>query len=189
MHPHPDEKALIHQARQGSDRALGELYQHYVGAVYRYMAYRTPDHMVAEDLTAEVFANMIISIQNYEDLGLPFGAWLFRIARARLADYWRRAKRRDQYQIPFLEEMEEVFGAASSKDPFRYEALFDSLHYLTDAEREVLFLRFAGGLSNKEIAQVIHSNANAVKARTFRALKKLKKILQERASFEKDERV
>ncbi len=87
MHPQSDEKVLIQQAQQGDTQALSAVYECYVESVYRFMFYRTGDMMVAEDLTAEVFTNMLSAIQRYKDRGVPFKAWLFRIARARLADW------------------------------------------------------------------------------------------------------
>ncbi|MBN1487673.1 MAG: sigma-70 family RNA polymerase sigma factor [Anaerolineae bacterium] len=187
MHPHPDEKSLLVKARQGDAPALEELYRHYVEAVYRYMFYRTGDTMVAEDLTAEVFASMLTSITRYRDYGVPFGAWLFRIARARLADYWRYAKRREKYQLPLEEELENIQGFASPEAHFQHGALLDALQYLTPAELEVILLRFGSGLSNQEIALVVRSNANAVKSKVFRALKKLRGILERKEEFNQEE--
>jgi RNA polymerase sigma-70 factor (ECF subfamily) len=181
MRPHPNETTLIQKARQGDEGALGELYRHYVDAIYRYMFYRSGDKMVAEDLTAEVFTNMISSMPNYQDWGLPFGAWLFRIARARLADYWRGIERREKYQAALTEDIARTLAQPLTRDPFRYEVLETAFTYLTDAEREALLLRFVEDLSNREIALVIHSNENAVKVKIFRALKKLRRILSERA--------
>jgi RNA polymerase sigma-70 factor (ECF subfamily) len=143
--------------------------------------------MVAEDLTAEVFTNMITSISGYQDWGLPFGAWLFRIARARVADYWRGIERREKYQTTLTEDVARTLTQPLTRDPFRYEVLETAFEYLTDAEREALLLRFVEDMSNQEIALVIHSNANAVKVKIFRALKKLRRILSQRASFEPTE--
>lgn len=180
------EQEWIQRARRGNKAALANLYEQYVDDVYRFMLYRTSDHNVAEDLTAEVFANMITSIKNYEDRGLPFGAWLFRIARARLVDHWRRSKRRERREMTFSPEVEEFLVGETHQDQFKYESLLSSLEYLTPAEREVILLRFASGLSNREIAAVVDSNSNAVKSMTHRALKKLRKILERKRAFSRD---
>ncbi len=143
--------------------------------------------MVAEDLTAEVFANMLTSIRRYRMRGTPFRAWLFRIARARLADYWRKEERRRRYEEEPARPLSDdptLAGAEMSEDRFEYEALQQAMRYLTPAEREVILLRFAGGLSHREIAKVVRSNANAVKSRIYRALKKLREILERRATYE-----
>jgi RNA polymerase sigma-70 factor (ECF subfamily) len=178
-----DEKALVQRASQGDKQALGELYELYVDDIYRYMLYRTSNNQVAEDLTSEVFASVITSIENYEDRGLPFGAWLFSIARARLVDHWRKTKPRDRQTITFSKDVEEFLIGSSPEERFRYQALLDSLNYLTEAEREVILLRFAVGLSNPEIADVVPRNSNAVKSMIYRALKKLRRVLSERRDF------
>ncbi len=179
-----DEKALVRKARQGNKQALGALYELYVDDIYRYMLYRTSNQQVAEDLTSEVFASVITSIENYEDRGLPFAAWLFSIARARLVDHWRKTKPRDRKTITFSQDVEEFLIGSSPEERFKYQALLDSLNYLTEAEREVILLRFAGGLSNPEIAAIVPRNSNAVKSMIYRALKKLRKILSERREFQ-----
>ncbi len=179
-----DESQIIARAKQGDREALGELYERYVDAVYHYMIYRTSDHNLAEDLTAEVFASVITSIERYEDRGLPFGAWLFRIARARLVDYWRKSERRREKRVAFTPEMEEFLVGGSPEDRFENEALIESLQYLTEAEREVVLLRFIVGLDNREVAEVVESNSNAVKAMIYRALKKLRKIMKRRRTFQ-----
>jgi RNA polymerase sigma-70 factor, ECF subfamily len=182
-----DEKALVRKASRGDKRALGKLYELYVDDVYRYMLYRTSNQQVAEDLTSEVFASVITSIENYEDRGLPFAAWLFSIARARLVDHWRKTKPRDRKTITFSQDVEEFLIGSSPEERFKYQALIDSLNYLTEAEREVILLRFAVGLSNPEIAAVVPRNSNAVKSMIYRALKKLRRILSERRDFQDED--
>jgi RNA polymerase sigma-70 factor (ECF subfamily) len=182
------EDVLIRRAQDGDELALGALYERHVDAIYHFMLYRTSDHQIAEDLTAEVFMNMITSIHRYRDMGVPFSAWLFRIARSRLIDHWRRSKRRQKRQVSLSEEMEEFISAATDNpaERFEHEELVKSLEYLTDAEREIILLRFVGGLSNQEIALVVKSNSNAVKSMMYRSLKKLRRILNQKAEFFQD---
>jgi len=181
------EQFILEKARQGEREALGRLYEHYVDAVYRYMFYRTGNHETAEDLTAEVFASMITSIKSYEDLGVPFEAWLFRIARARLVDHWRKSKHREQQEVELSQEVEEFFIGDAPEDHFRHEEVIHAMEYLTSAEREVVVLRFAAGLDNQEIAQTLQRNANAVKSMLHRALEKLREVLAHRSAFDKSE--
>lgn len=179
-----NEAQIIQQARDGDRVALGQLYEHYVDAVYRYMLYRTGSHETAEDLSAEVFSQMLTAIARYEDMGLPFGAWLFRIARARLVDHWRRNKRRESQTTAFSEDVEEfLVGAESAETRGEYQELLQALGYLTTAEREIILLRFASGLSNQDVALIVHSNPNAVKSMMYRALRKLRGILSRQEEF------
>jgi RNA polymerase sigma-70 factor (ECF subfamily) len=179
-----NETKLVRKASRGNKQALGKLYEHYADDIYRYMLYRTSNQQVAEDLTSEVFASVITSIENYEDRGLPFGAWLFSIAHARLVDHWRKTKPRDRKIVAFSKDVEEFLIGSSPEDRFKYQALLDSLNYLTEAEREVILLRFAVGLSNQEIAAIVPRSSNAVKSMIYRALKKLRKVLSERRDFQ-----
>jgi RNA polymerase sigma-70 factor (ECF subfamily) len=179
-----EERRIIARAKKGDREALGELYERYVDAVYHYMIYRTSDHNLAEDLTAVVFASVITSIERYEDRGIPFGAWLFRIARARLVDYWRKSKPRREQRVTFTADMEEFLVGESPENQLENEALLESLQYLTESEREVVLLRFVVGLDNGEVAEVVGSNSNAVKAMIYRALKKLRKIMKRRRTFQ-----
>jgi len=148
------------------------------------MLYRLGKHTAAEDLTSEVFAQMLTSIGRYEDRGLPFGAWLFRIARARLVDYWRATKRRETHTTSLSEEAEALL--VSDGPPVEgqdYQHLVQALDYLTEAEREIILLRFASELDNQNIAMVVQSNPNAVKSMMYRALRKLREILIQQDQF------
>ncbi|HQE92679.1 MAG TPA: sigma-70 family RNA polymerase sigma factor [Anaerolineae bacterium] len=179
-----DEVIVIQRAKKNDRIAQGQLYEHYVDAVYRYMLYRTGDPTVAEDLTAEVFAQMLVSLARYEERGLPFGAWLFRIAKARLVDYWRATKRRERQAVALSAEAETFWVSDDSPvDIQEYQDLLKAMEYLTEAEREVILLRFASALNNQEIAKVVHRNPDAVKSMMYRALRKLRDILVQREKF------
>jgi RNA polymerase sigma-70 factor (ECF subfamily) len=185
MQPQPDEPTLIAQAQHGDHAALSALYERHVGAIYKFMFYRTGDEMAAEDLTAEVFAAMLTALERYRERGVPFQAWLFRIARARLADYWRKVQRREkhQHELPTADDQADAPDPFNIEERFDYEPLKQAFQYLTPAEAEVITLRFAGGLDNHEIALVIHSNANAVKSKLRRALRKLQEIMERQEAF------
>src|SRR3990172_1254544 len=92
VHEH-DERDLIRRAQQRDADAFTELYRRHVDMIYRYALLRGGDESVAEDLTSEVFMRALEAIGDYEDRGTPLAAWLYRIARARVIDYWRRAPR------------------------------------------------------------------------------------------------
>jgi len=195
MHPHDDEHdkdedydghadALIRRARQGDEAALGALYEQHVAAVYRFMFYRTGDEMVAEDLTSQVFVSVLHSIRRYEIRGLPFRAWLFRIARARLADYYRQAERRDEGRASLIEVREAVNPTGDDPDDrFRYEGLQQALEYLTPAELDAVLLRFVGDLTHREVGTIVNSNANAVKSKIRRALEKMRQVIERIEDF------
>lgn len=189
MHPqddehYKDEDALIRRARQGDESALSVLYEQHVTAIYRFMFYRTGDEMVAEDLTSQVFVNVLNGIHRYEIRGLPFRAWLFRIARARLADYYRKAERQEEGHASLVELREAVRPVGDNPDDrFRYESLRQALEYLTPAELDAVLLRFVGDLTNREVGTIVNSNANAVKSKIRRALKKMRRVIESIEGF------
>src|SRR5579859_593472 len=87
------EQQLIRAAQRGDEKAFGELYNAYVHDIYRYMMYRVGNAETAQDLTAEVFLRAIEGLVRYQDRDIPWLAWLYRIAHARVVDHYRRVKR------------------------------------------------------------------------------------------------
>ena len=90
-------KLVIERAQAGDSQAVTELYQTHVDRIFRYVAYRVPDSE-AEDITADVFMTMVSDLSKYTYTGIPFEAWLYSIARARVADFHRK-RRRDVEEV------------------------------------------------------------------------------------------
>jgi len=179
---------MVERACSGDRSALGELYQHYADAVYRYMFYRTSDPVIAEDLTSDVFVRMVEGIASYEDRGLPFSAWLFTIARARLIDHWRWSGRKrvvsldDTTRDALVDEHDPIERALSD------QRLAKLLQHLTDDQQDVIILKFVQGLENTEVAHVLNKNEGAVKSLQHRALRRLARVMAESHSHQDEER-
>jgi RNA polymerase sigma-70 factor (ECF subfamily) len=178
--PQDDERQLIEQARRGDRGALGELYQRHVDAIYRYVHLRVGDAAVAEDLTAEVFLRALEGLKGYRYTGAPFVAWLYRIAYARTVDHWRRAGRRQEVAlsdgIPTVDADPEVITDARRERA----GLVAAVRRLTDAQQQVIILRFVEGMRLAEVAAVMHKTVGAVKALQHRALAALARLMDER---------
>jgi RNA polymerase sigma-70 factor (ECF subfamily) len=174
-----DERRLIEHAKQGDLTALGTLYNLHVDRIYQYALYRTGDDQTAEDIAAEVFLRAIESIGNYEDQGVPFAAWLYRIAHARVVDFWRSSKRHQTAPLedPLLQEELTSQDDGIDIDFLQHRLLATALRQLTDDQQNVIVLKFRQGLSNAEIAQVLGKTEGAVKALQWRALEALARIL------------
>ena len=174
-----DERRLIERAKQGDLAALGALYNLHVDRIYQYALYRTGDDQTAEDIAAEVFLRAIESIGNYEDQGVPFAAWLYRIAHARVVDFWRSSKRHQTAPLedPLLQEELSSQDDGIDIDFLQHRLLATALRQLTDDQQNVIVLKFRQGLSNAEIAQVLGKTEGAVKALQWRALEALARIL------------
>lgn len=173
-----DEQALIQLARRRDPEAISELYRRHVDAIYRYTYFRVSDSAVAEDLTAEVFLRALESIENYTDTGLPFSAWLFKIAHARVIDHWRRQERHPQVALDESLPGEKQDGETLEIQE-RDAALGRAIRRLSPDQQQVITLRFYAGLSNAEIAAIMNKTAGAVKALQHRALASLARLLEQ----------
>ncbi|MEE9618046.1 MAG: sigma-70 family RNA polymerase sigma factor [Anaerolineae bacterium] len=177
--PQDDERQLIERARRGNRGALGELYRRHVDAIYRYVHLRVGDPTVAEDLTAEVFLRALEGLGEYRYTGVPLIAWLYRIARARTADHWRRAGRYQEIELS-----DKI--AATGSDPeviasarIERSDLVAALRRLTDNQQQVIILRFVEEMSLAQAAAVMGKTVGAVKALQHRALASLARLMGE----------
>jgi RNA polymerase sigma-70 factor (ECF subfamily) len=174
-----DEAHLIQRAQRHDPEAIGELYNRHVDPIYQYVRYRTNDAVVAEDITAEVFLRALESLSAYDDRGAPFAAWLYRIAQARVVDYWRRTQRRAS--VPWDDPQVGswlVTDETAYTDVLQDQVLNEALQRLTEDQQQVLILKFMQGLNNREIAQVLDKTEGAVKALQRRGLEALARILR-----------
>jgi RNA polymerase sigma-70 factor (ECF subfamily) len=176
-----DEGQLIQRARQGDLAAVSELYNLHVDRIYQYVRYRTGDDQTAEDITAEVFLRALESLGRYNDQGAPFIAWLYRIAHARIIDYWRSSKRRQTAPLddPLLQDGLVTTDEAIDVDFVQHRLLRSALRQLTEDQQNVIILKFMQGLSNAEIAQVLGKTEGAVKSLQRRALETLARLLEQ----------
>ncbi len=163
-----DERFLIEAAQQDPSR-FAELYESNFERVYAYIARRVRDRDLAEDLTAEVFHHALANLARFEWRGVPFAAWLLRIAANTLADRWQRAGR--EVADDALEEAGEN-GAGLEIE--RRAMLFKLVDSLPPDQRLVIRRRFVDQRSVREIAQELGRSEGAVKQLQFRALQSLR---------------
>jgi RNA polymerase sigma-70 factor (ECF subfamily) len=175
LEPH----ALLQRAQAGDPDAVGALYREHAPAIYRYFWMRISDPAQAEDLTSEVFLRMVEALPRYEARGVPFSAWLYRMAHDRYVDYVRYSVRRPSQPL----EDDLVSPAASLEtqvaDALKVEQLRQMLFSLTDEQRSVVQLRFIENLSLAETAQRLGKTIGAVKAMQHRALQSLAQNLDQ----------
>ena len=172
-----DEESLVRRAQQRDQEAFTQLYEQHFDRIYRYVALRIGDKIEAEDMTQQVFINALRSISSFKWKGIPFSAWLFRIAHNQVVDYLR--KKAKQATIPLDESQ-----ASSDSNPqlvaerrLDIEQLLLATKQLTEAQREVVSLRFAGELSIAQVAKVMGKSEGAVKALQHSAIVALRKAL------------
>lgn len=164
-------ETLIHRAQRGDADATAELYEQYVERIYRYVAYRVIDVADAEDLTAEVFVKMVEGLPGYRHTGVPFEAWLYRIASARVIDYRRRVQRRPQTELSeSLSDDAADTPEQAVVDQQELESLRQALSHLSDEQQSLLVLRFIERKSHEQVALVMGKSISAVKSIQHRAL-------------------
>jgi RNA polymerase sigma-70 factor (ECF subfamily) len=175
--PGMDETTLIQRARRLDRAAISTLYRQHVQAIYRYVYYRVGDASIAEDLTAEVFLRAIEGLPDYEPRGVPFAAWLYRIAHARVADHFRRQRRAETVALDESHPSGEDSPLAKAERSSFYENLEAALRQLTLYQQQVIILKFIEGLSNAEVAQILNKTEGAVKSLQHRALNALHRLM------------
>lgn len=176
---HADEGQLIKRAKSHDARALSDLYRRHADAVFRYVYYRVGDREVAEDLVGEVFVRALEGLSAYQDTGTPFEAWLYRIAHARVVDYYRRQKvRRAAPLDESLTSSEEpdLSQLAAQRDDVR--RVWNAVRHLTDDQQQVISLRFIAGYSTAEVASIMGKTEGAIRALQHRALASLRRLLE-----------
>ena len=161
-----DERLLV-EAAQRDPRRFAELYELHFHRVYAYVVRRVGRREEAEDVTSEVFHHALAKIGSYEWRGVPFSAWLIRIAANAITDHWRGSRESDD---PVTEELED----GTAEDIEQCAALSQLVQGLPEDQRRVVVLRFVEQKSIKEIAQEIRRSEGAVKQLQFRALTKLR---------------
>lgn len=170
---------LLEQARRCDPQALVDIYDQYAESVYRYLYRLVGDSWTAEDLTSEVFARLLRSLHKGRGPRTNLPGWLYRVAH-NLAMDWFRA----QSHGTTLELNEEV--ASGGESPLgRLELgeqrgrLVEALQKLTPGQQQVILLRFGEGLQIKKVGQIMGKTEGAIKILQFRAVKRLRHLLQQ----------
>ena len=175
----PDRLAsLLADARSGDSRAFAAIYDAYAARIYRFLLVRVNEPADAEDLLQRVFVKVIEALPRYEERGLPFGAWLFRIARNVAIDF-ARARPNDEVLTTVEARSDERRQPAVIAELMADRQLVrEALDLLTPEQRDVLVYRFFAGLSPSEIGALMGKREGSIRALQFRALAALRRHLE-----------
>jgi RNA polymerase sigma-70 factor (ECF subfamily) len=171
-----DEESLVRRAQKHDQEAFAQIYEEYFDRIYRYITLKIGDAVEAEDLTQQVFLNTLRSISSFKWRGKPFSAWLYRIAHNQVVDYLRKKKKT---VVP----LEETLASAGDNPQQAAERKLDieqvlaAARHLTDAQREVISLRFTSELSIAQVAEVMGKSHGAVKALQHSGIVALRRAL------------
>jgi RNA polymerase sigma-70 factor (ECF subfamily) len=174
---------LVRQAQSYDDDAIRALYEKYYPKIYNYAFMQLGDVHTAEDLASDVMLKMIESINSYKFRGLPFGAWVFRIARNRLIDLHRRRKRRGEVDLSETLSTALANPQALAERALERGQLQIALKHLTDEQRQVIVLKFIEGYDNRSVGKIMGRSEGAIKSLQHRALGALRRVLHPEDRF------
>lgn len=178
------EARIIDQAKRDPQH-FEVLYRRYHLEIYRYVFHKVRDQEVAGDIASQVFVKALGQLKKYKHKGVPFSAWLFRIAINEVNQYFRKTQKTRFLSIESsgLEELQETLEDTSEKE-LLLNVMKEVLVGLSDAEVTLIDLRFFEGRSFKEVGQIMEiSEANA-KAKTYRILKRMRSRMVEKMQHE-----
>ena len=167
------ERALIEAAQRDRGR-FSELYEANFERVYAYVVRRVRDRDEAQDLTADVFHLALKSLPRFEWRGVPFAAWLFRIASNEIADRSKSVAKRRAHENLFHESDAGVEDASIVDDAERRGRLFKLVERLPRDQSRVIIMRFTEDKSIREIATALGRSEGSVKQLQFRAIQNLR---------------
>lgn len=188
---------LVERAQGGDVAAVGELYDLYHQDFFRFAWSRLGHRQAAEDLTGELFTRMVKNLGSYRTRDVPFRAWLYRIARNLVVDYYRKHGRYEQVSLSQAEDATQMLSE-DGRSPYPESAVEKqmtldqvrkALESIDETQREVLVLRFLVGLSLKETADTLQKSISAVKSLQYRGLAALRIATSEVLSPESERSV
>ncbi len=176
-----NEEDVLARASQGDKDAFGALYERYAERIFNYVYYRTGNQHDAEDLTARVFQRAMNHIRNYTDRGVPFSAWLYRIAHNLVANWHRDRSRKQEIAIDDLPVL-----PTKNDHPERnlvrsqeQDALLRMIRKLPPERQNLLILKFVEDMSNAEIGKIMGRSEGAVKSLYHRTLLALRDQMED----------
>ncbi len=162
---------------RNNEARLASLYEEYYDKIARYIYTRIGDKSESEDLASEVFLKALKSIKTYRDTGPPMQAWLFKIAHNLVVDHLRKVSRIKTVPIDTVEIIGDNDPVDAAEKKIEMEKVGAAMVQRTEEQREVLRLRFFGGLTSREAAGVLNKSDGAVREMQRAALERLRQLL------------
>ena len=175
------EAALVERAAAKDPDAIAKLYDIYAPKIQSFIYHRTSDPFVTEDLTGQVFLQMLEAMRGGKGWRTSFSGWIYRIAHNLVVDYYRKRSQATYTSIddaPTLSNGEsDPYQTAAAK--LENDALLRAINKLTEEQAQVITLRFLEGYSISEVAEILNKTEGAVKALQFRGMASLRRILEQ----------
>jgi RNA polymerase sigma-70 factor (ECF subfamily) len=169
--------SAIQSAQSGDTDAFGKIYDMYLTPVYRYVVFRFPREL-AEDLVADIFVKAWEKLHTYvPQKGVPFAAWLFRIARHSVVDAYRRHRGFEEVSDDIPDDNRWNNPTQKIEHALLMKTVRKALNDLPRRYRDTLLLCYVSDLSNREAAKALRMTEGGLRILKFRALKKLENLL------------
>ena len=165
------------ETRRRNEAVLASLYEEYYDRIAHYAYVRIGDRTEAEDIAGEVFLKALESLDSYKERGVPMQAWLFRIAHNLVVDHLRKTAKRRVVPLDTVVVEGGSDPVTIAQKNIELERVTKAMEQLTQEQREVLRLRFFGGLTSKEAGSVLNKSDGAVREMQRAAIEKLRKLL------------
>jgi len=174
------DQTAIERAITGDQEAFSILYERYVIRIYNYIYYRVGNSHDAEDITARVFYRAMGGISRYDNRGVPFSAWLYRIAHNLVANWYRDNARKKEVSLEEVgqfqqrsEHLESVMVQTQEN-----EVLMKAIRSLPPDRQQLIILKLVEDLSNQEIGEIMGKSEGAIKSLYHRTLLTLRKRIE-----------
>jgi RNA polymerase sigma-70 factor (ECF subfamily) len=165
-------------------KAFGELYEKYFDRIFSFIYRQTDDEDLTADLSSQTFLTALNNVDRYEFRGVPFSAWLYKIASNEVNKHYRKKKRTQVFSIEETRVRELMDQANEGYDEDVIQRLMDYLKELPTDMLHVLQLRFFEDKDFKEIAFILDITESGAKMRTYRALDRLRKNFKLRIKYD-----
>jgi RNA polymerase sigma-70 factor (ECF subfamily) len=163
--------------RTDYEARLAGLYDEYYDKIANYVYVRIRDRAEAEDIAGEVFLKALKSLKSYREQGVPMQGWLFRIAHNLTVDYIRRMDKLRTVPIDSVVLQDDSDPAEAAERKIELERVDQAMTQLTEEQREVVNLRFFGGLTSREVGKILNKSDGAVREMQRAALEKLRGVM------------
>lgn len=159
------------------ENRLAGLYEEYYDKLAHYVYVRIGNREEAEDIAGEVFLKALKSLKSYKEQGIPMQGWLFRIAHNLTVDYIRKADKRRTVPMDSVILTGEDNPVDAAEKNIEFEQVTEAMKQLTTEQREVINLRFFGGLTSKEVGDILSKSDGAVREMQRAAIEKIRGIM------------
>lgn len=169
---------LVEETQKGNSKAFGEIYDIYFSQIHRYVYYKVANEHV-DDIVATVFIKCWTKIKKYRKSTCPFSSWLFRIASNTVIDHYRTNKEFYELEDRIADDNEKLNPRSLTETTLNGERVHRAIKKIGRKYQEVILLRFMNDMSNNEVAKVMKTNESNVRTLQFRALKKLRAVIED----------